>query len=140
MYPNDNIIWQPTHLYQEHNSFEILLSRQFAIEMIEVTLSPKIQNRMNELGEEIAKRFRYGELSPYRFHEDTAFVRQININGGKGIWLALEGQFGNAPDPTITRPLKYTNNNMDSSFDTLSLLCLFDQWISFAETLKGLRI
>ena len=81
MYPNDNIICQPTHLYQPHHDFEILLSRQFAGEMLEVILTTEMQCRMNELGAGIIKRFRYSGNSPYMFHENTAFVRQITLNG-----------------------------------------------------------
>ena len=138
MYPYDNIIWQPTHLHQKHHDFEILLSRQFAGEMLEVILTQETNRQINDMGENIAKRFQYLTSSPYRFHENSAFVRQINLDGGRGTWLALEEQYGRVPDLTKKEPLRYTTHNMDSSFDTLGLLCLFEQWIYYSSILKDI--
>ena len=134
----DNIVWQPTHLHQPHHDFEILLSRPFAKEMLETTLTPEAQRQMNDLGTEVLKRFKASCSSPYIFHENTAFVRQFTLNGSKGTWLELDGQYGQAPDLSKPEPLKYTTKNMDSSFDTLGLLCLFEQWIYYSSTLKEL--
>jgi len=134
----NNIVWQPTHLHQNHHGFEILLSRPFAREMLETTLIPETQRQMNDYGVGILKRFKYPGSSPYRFHENTAFVRQITLNGSKGTWLELDGQSGQLPDLSKPEPLKYTTKNMDSSFDTLGLLCLFEQWIYYSSTLKDL--
>ena len=38
--------------------------------------------------------------------------------------------------PDFSRNLKYTTHNMDSTSDTLCLLALFDQWITYADILK----
>jgi len=138
MQPSDDIIWQPTHLHQEHRDFDILLSRPFAREMLETTLTPETQQKMNEFGLNVLKRFKYNVSEPYRFHERTAFVRQIICNGSKGTWLELEGQYGGIPDLSKTKPLTYKTHNMDSSSDTLVLLCLFEQWIYYSQTLKEL--
>jgi len=138
MQPYSNIVWQPTHLHQPHHDFEILLSRPFAREMLETTLTIETQHQMNDFGAEVLRRFKYPGSSPYLFHENTAFVRQVTLNGSKGTWLELDGQSGQLPDLSKSEPLKYKTSNMDSSFDTLGLLCLFEQWIYYSSTLKDL--
>lgn len=135
----DRIIWQPTHLSQGHHDFEILLDRGFVGEMLKIKLGEN-QRRMNLLGERTAKYFKYKSSSPYIFEGNTAFVRQINLDAGRGSWLELEGQFGAIPDLSKKEPLKYTTHNMDSTSDTLALLALFEAWIYYSNTLKEISV
>lgn len=133
---HNQIVWQPLALYQPHHDFDILLDRIFVGEMLMITLGEKGQRRMNALGEETLRRFRYSHTSPYLFEGNTGLVSQITIDGGRGTWLEMEGMFGQIPDVSRKEPLKYTTHNMDSTSDTLCLLALFDQWITYAEVFE----
>ena len=88
---------------------------------------------MNALGNETIKRFRYSHTSPYIFQGDTGLVSQITVDGGRGTWLEIEGQYGQIPDLSRKEPVRYTTHNMDSPTDTLCLLALFDQWIEYSD-------
>lgn len=132
---HNTIIWQLKYLSQKCPDFDILFDRKFAGEMFKVKLGEN-QRRMNQLGEDIAKYFKYVQLSPYIFEGDTAFVRQINLNAGEGKWLTLEGHFGAIPDFSKLEPLQYKTNNLSTTSDTLVLLALFDRWIFYSDTLK----
>ena len=89
--------------------------------------------------QKLIERFRGHEELPYRFHQDTAFIRQINFDSGRGTWLALDGLYGEIPDLSKEEPLKYTTHNMDSNLDTIGLLCLFDNWINYSQILKEFK-
>ncbi|MBU2503478.1 MAG: hypothetical protein KJ879_00275 [Nanoarchaeota archaeon] len=132
----DRIIWQPIHLHQPHHDFDILLDRKFAREMFEAKLIPRMQMRMNELGTEMLDRLRYHGASPYIFWGDTALITQINLDAGRGTWIEMESTYGQIPNWSERKPLKYTTHNMDSSSDTLGLLSLFDMWVYYSSELK----
>ena len=133
----DKPVWEALYLSQPHHDFDIALSRGFAKKMINISLTQKEQRQMNIRGAELLDRLGYTGSSPYQFHKDTAFVRHINLDGGRGTWLELEGQYGKTPDFSIEKPLTYTTHNMDCSSDTLGLLSLFEQWIYYSDVLKS---
>lgn len=132
---HNTIIWQPKYLSQKCPDFDILLDRKFAEEMFKVKLGEN-QRRINQLGEDIAKYFKYVQPSPYIFEGNTAFIRQINLDAGEGKWLNLERHFGAIPDFSKPEPLQYKTHNLSTTFDTLALLALFDRWIFCSSILK----
>ena len=132
---HNTIIWQPKYLSQRNRNFDILLDRKFAEGIFKVKLGEN-QRRMNQLGEDIAKYFKYRVSSPYIFEGDTAFIRQIHLDAGEGKWLELEGHFGAIPDFSKLEPLQYKTHNLSTTSDTLALLALFDRWIFYSDTLK----
>jgi len=136
---HNRIVWQIQGLSQTSFDFHVLLNRSFAKEMLEIDFR-KGQVRMNSLGESLIKKSKYyNESSPYIFEGNSALVRQINLNSGQGIWLALEGQFGQIPDLSRPEPLRYTPNNMDSIHDTVGLLKLFDLYIFYSNIFKDFK-
>ncbi len=134
----DKIVWQIVDIYQSGPAFEILLDRSFAKEMLETKIGSKHQRRMNELAEETLEDLDYSRPH-YLFHEDTAFVRQINLDAGRGTWLVIAGQQGRIPDFSKKEPLQYITHNIDSYYDTIGLLKMFDRWVANADTLKKLK-
>ena len=132
--PN-RIVWQPTHIYQPHYDFEVILDKEFAGEMFTAIIGREMQEKMNSLAQKTLQRYKNLQPSPYHFHGNSALIRQVTIDGGRGTWLESEGYSGQPPD--FSRNLKYTTHNMDSSSDTLCLLSLFDLWITYADVLKG---
>ncbi len=58
---------------------------------------------MQELPKELMG---FKKPDPYIFHEDTCFLRQINLNVGDGKWLSLtDARDGAKPD--FNKPVKY---------------------------------
>lgn len=137
---HNTIIWQPKYLSQRNRNFDILIDRKFAEEMFKVKLGDEPRRIMNQLGEDVAKDFKYVQPPPYIFEGNTAFVRQINLNAGEGKWLELEGHFGAIPDFSRLEPLQYKTHNLITTSDTLALLALFDRWIFYSSTLKEISV
>lgn len=129
-------IWQPENLHGTSFDFDVYLDSQYAQKLSEIKLTPKQQKRMNDIGEEICKSFDYNQSSPYIFHEDTALVRQISVDGGRGTWMSLDGLFGTLPYFNRQKSLKYTTHNMDFSDDKWALLSLFEKWIFYSEVMS----
>jgi hypothetical protein len=135
----EKIIWQPVGLYQPGHSFQANLDREFAVDMANTTISKNTQNAMNKMGSECYKGYGFSTYKPYLFHENTGFVRQINLKAGDGVCLAVSDLYGKAPDMSSDRPLVYDTHNVSNLDDKIALLSLFDNWISYCDILKNER-
>jgi len=132
---SNQIIWQPQALYQPGYSFGILLNPKFAEEMFNSKLSREKYQIIQELPRELKKK---KKQDPYIFHENTCFIRQINLNAGDGRWLSLDDACGGAK-PNFNKPINYSTHNFDyrtSSSDVVTLMGLFDLWVGYSELLK----
>jgi hypothetical protein len=128
----ERIVWQPYNFQQTGSKgFAVLLDREFAKEMLSVTLEPRLRDRMNELAKERIKTFN----PHYLFYKNTAFVGQFNLGSG-GIWLAVDGTNGRNPLKVFDRTIKYSPHNIDTTSDVHNLMSLFDMWIKYADNLK----
>jgi len=128
---SSNIIWQPRNFSEAHYDFETILCSVFAKKLLSVVLDSKEKTTINRLGGKISKGFGYNNTDPYLFFKDTALVKQITLDGGRGTWLELNTNFGNIPDLSEVPHLNYTTHNMDCSTDTIALLQLFERWIYY---------
>ena len=132
---SNQIIWQPQYLYQEGHGFGILLNPEFAEEMFNAELSREKYRRMQELPKELMG---FQNHEPYIFHENTCFIRQINLNAGDGKWLSLDDACGGSK-PDFNKPIKYSTHNFDyrtTSSDVVKLMGLFDLWVEYSALLK----
>ncbi|MBU2104807.1 MAG: hypothetical protein KKF67_03470 [Nanoarchaeota archaeon] len=132
---SNQIIWQPQKLYQPGYDFEILLNSEFAEEMFNSKLSKEKYQRMQKLPKELMG---FQNHEPYIFHENTCFIRRINLNAGNGKWLSLDDACGGAK-PDFAKPLKYSTRNFDyrtSYSDVVTLMGLFDLWVEYSGLLK----
>jgi len=136
---NNEIIWQPTAVYQPTYEFGILLDRKFAHEMLETTVSKEEQDSMNKLANETLKRKGEKWVNPLRFYENTGLVTNFYI-GNNGTWLELERCLNIKEDldrnPDKKDPLEYCSHNVDSSREAIALMALVDQWVTYADVLK----
>lgn len=131
---SNKIIWQPGGVYQPGYDFNIILNAEFAKKTFNYSLSQKKRTQMLALPRELMG-FEHSE--PYRFHEDTLFLRQVNIQPGHGKWLSLDDAFGGAA-PDFSKPVKYSTHNFDfrtSSFDVITALSLFEIWAEYSKIL-----
>ena len=132
---DNKIIWQPQAIYQSGYDFGILLNSEFAEEMFNSELSREKYQRMQELPKKLMG-FRNPE--PYIFHQNTCFLRQINLNAGDGKWLSLDDACGGLK-PNFNKLIKYSTHNFDyktSSSNVMTLMGLFDLWVEYSELLK----
>lgn len=133
---NNKLIWQVADIYQKGYDFSILLNPEFGKEMLESKLSRESYERIQELPKELMD-FK-SNPEPYIFHEDTCFLRQINLDSGNGKWLSLENVLcGTKPD--LKKIIKYSTHNFDymtNSSDVLTMIGLFDLYISYSEHLR----
>ena len=132
---NNPIIWQPLHLYEPGHSFAILLDPKFAETMLNSKLSIEKYKRIQELPQELMG-IKISE--PYRFHKDTCFLRQINLNAGDGKWLSLD-EVCAGTEPNFNNPIKYSTHNFDyrtTSSDVVTLMRLFDLWVEYSNVLR----
>jgi len=133
---NEKIVWQPTSIYQPTYEFGILLDRKFAREMLEVTLSEKYRNRLNEMANETLQRKGEKWVDPLRFYENTALVTNFYI-GNNGTWLELENPLNVKENISQSNePLVYTSHNVDSSREAIALMALVDQWVTYSDAFK----
>lgn len=129
------LVWMPYGLYQPTHDFGILLNPGFAKETYRSKLPEEKRTKFQKLASELIKGEKYHELNPFIFHEDSYFVRQINIDAGNGKWLAVDGLYGRKPD--FRHIISYSSHNLDTIFDQSYLTRLFDMWVEHAEILKG---
>ncbi|MFW5846736.1 MAG: hypothetical protein ACOCUU_01115 [Nanoarchaeota archaeon] len=129
------IIWQPSRIYGYN--FGISLDRNFAREIIKTKVPAKRKNRLNEIGNEELKYFRFTRLNPYTFYEDSYFVKRINI-GQDGVWLSTECNKDNIESllKEETKPLEYRSHNVDTTKQAYVLMSLFDRWVDLANVIK----
>lgn len=131
----NQIIWQPQRIYQPGYDFAILLDSKFAEDMFSSTLSKDKCQKMQQLPKELIG---FKNPDPYIFHENTCFLRQINLDAGDGKWLSLDDACHGAK-PNFNRPVKYSTHNFDyrtSSSDVMTLIALFEIWVEYSEQLK----
>ncbi|MBD3361991.1 hypothetical protein GF358_04345 [Candidatus Woesearchaeota archaeon] len=131
---SERIIWQPTSLYGESYNFRVLLDPEFAREMCSSKLTRENYQNMQNLPRKLMN---FSGSDPYIFHEDTCFVRQINVRAGDGKWLAVDGLEGRLPD--FSEPINYSTHNIDYPSEALDLMRLFDLWIEYSDLLKEKR-
>ena len=132
---DNQIIWQPQTIYQPGYGFGIVLNSEFAEEMFNSELSRKKYQKMQGLPKELMG---FRDPEPYIFHENTCFLRQINLNAGDGKWLSLDDTCGGAK-PNFNKPVKYSTHNFDyrpSASDVLTMMGLFDLWVEYSDLLK----
>ena len=132
---NNQIVWQPQALYQPCYDFGILLNSEFAEKMFNSELSKEKYQRIQELPKELMD---FKNPEPYIFHNNTCFLRQINLNAGDGKLLSLDDACGGAK-PNFDKPIRYSTHNLDykaSSLDVLTLMGLFDLWVEYSELLR----
>jgi hypothetical protein len=130
----NELIWQPFGLYQQQGNYDfgIMLNPEFARKTINAILSQTVSARIQKLPEEY---FGFKGIEPYIFHENTCFVRQINVHGGDGKWLSLDNCCGGS-FPRLDEPVKYSTHNLDykpCSLDQVNLMRLFDLWVEYAD-------
>jgi len=128
----NKIVWQP--IYRPGMfEFEVVLDRNFAMEMINTKTPVKRQNHMNDLATELLKL----TANPYQFYRDSCFVSRLNLANNEA-WLEgdrpIENYFRN-----ISKPIKYYSHNADDPHKTYQLFALFSLWIRYANNLKGLN-
>lgn len=133
----EKIIWQPSFC-QGKNDFKISLDLNFARKMITAPIPIKNQENLNRMVNERLEEWKLACMDPYHFYKDTAFVDEIHI-GGNGRWLATD----HPSKQSLLRKDKYQerfeyySHNIDTSFDAIALLSLFDIWVQYSEILKG---
>ena len=86
-----------------------MLNSEFAERMFNSGLSKEKYQRMQELPKELMN---FKNPEPYIFHDNTCFLRQINLNAGDGKWLSLDDACGGTK-PNFNKPVKYSTHNFD---------------------------
>ena len=138
MTPKGKLIWQPELLIPQCG-FKVFLDGEFAKEMLKHPLSGENQKRMNELGKEKAKKWRFDWAEPYNFFNNSCLIQQVYL-GRNGLWLStscsgLEG-LSKEKDSKPSKPIEYDAHNVDIPENAYALMYLFNQWIEYTDILK----
>ena len=131
----DKIVWQPS--LGSKYGFEVRLDRAFARDTVQAKIPAENQKRLNVLAYEELKRFRINYQEPYRFHEDSCFVREFHL-GMNGIWLTTDHYTVSQlvkDDPSLKK-VNYHSHNVDVARDAFALMTLVDIWVKYSDILK----
>jgi hypothetical protein len=128
----NKVIWQPIYRPRIFE-FEVVLDRDFVMEMLNTKTSIKRQNYVNDLAAELLNI----NKNPYQFYRDSCFVSRFSMNDNEA-WLTgdcpIEHYFKNK-----SKPIKYYSHNVDDSDKAYNLFALVSLWVRYANNLKGLK-
>lgn len=129
----NKIIWQPI-FRPSMFEFEVVLDRDFAMEMVNTKIPAKRQNEMNDLAAELLNL----TTNPYQFYQDSCFVSRFNLADSR-IGLAEDHSPEYYINKKTSQPIKYYSHNADDPYKSHELMTLFNLWIRYANNLKGLK-
>lgn len=129
------VIWTPH--FGRGCDFGIYLDFDFAKKMFEYKANPKLQDRINELGNDELEKRKFNWKNPFTFYEDTYMISQIYL-GQNGLWLATDITSLEmlAKDKKYDDIIKFYSHNADFPSQTFVLMRLFHMWYEYGAALN----